>query len=196
VKPWLTGSSRATPGTTTWRPPSPRRGSSGGERRTSGTRWRSATGSGSRSSGLRTRASTTSRRLPRLLTSTRLRRRSHGTSGGGPTSGLTTGCSRRCFGRSWKRMPYWDRSGRSGASRARTCRCRQRSPRPWRLGRPRAWSRSDYSRHDRRRACACASCRPSARSHALRRTPSTAKPVFSATRHDAVLPMACSRSSR
>ena len=49
---------------------------------------------------------------------------------------------------------------------------------------------------DRRRACACTSCRPSARSHALRRTPSTAKPVFSATRQDAVLPMACSRSSR
>jgi hypothetical protein len=49
---------------------------------------------------------------------------------------------------------------------------------------------------DRRRACACTSCRPSARSHALRRAPSTAKPVFAATRQDAVLPMACSRSSR
>ena len=48
---------------------------------------------------------------------------------------------------------------------------------------------------DRKRAWACTSCRPSARSHALRRTPSTAKPVFSATRQDALLPTACSRSS-
>jgi cytochrome P450 len=51
-------------------------------------------------------------------------------------------------------------------------------------------------RQGRRRACACTSCRPSARSQALRRTPSAAKPVFPATRQDAVLPTACSRSSR
>ena len=70
--------------------------------------------SGCRSSGRRILASTTRRQLPRRRTSMRLRRPSRRTSDGGPTSGLTTGWSCRCFGRSWLWMPSWDRSGRSG----------------------------------------------------------------------------------
>ena len=44
-------------------------------------------------------------------------------------------------------MRCWDRSGRSGVLRGRTCRCRRRSPRLWRSGRRRGWSRSADGRH-------------------------------------------------